>query len=237
MTYRSWLLAACVSPLLLACGGEATQGGSGSTGGSSNVAGSHSGGAHSSNGGSSNGGSSNGGSPNGGSPNGGSGGDRVCCDAVPVCPPDERQAQGSECPGQASCRQLSLCCSSIWCVTSSDAAGAGGAIEAASHDCNGALCSATEVCIGYRTLGGALSLPDGGTCPTGKHIEDNQCRADFAYKCADLRGACRNHEVSCACAEPPNNNPGVCPTGYGSCSAPEPTADSPAQLLCQQLVP
>jgi hypothetical protein len=43
--------------------------------------------------------------------------------------------------------------------------------------------------------------------------------------------------VTCACAQPPTNNPGVCPAGYGSCSQPGPTEDSAAQLICQKQVP
>jgi len=185
----------------------------------------------SANGGSASGGSANGGSANGGSANGGTGGATVCCAAAPVCAANERQAEASECPGQASCHQVTICCSSIWCVANDGSGGVGGSSGGATHDCNGIQCTATQACVAYRTLGGALFLADGGTCPTGMHLQGEHCEQDFAYRCADLHDACQNQAVSCACAQ------GVCPSGYSSCSQSQPTADISAQLICQQLAP
>jgi len=249
MTYRSWLFAASVTQLLLACGGEAAHPGPGGTAGSSpgtggqvghggaNAAGSSSRGGASNagsssggkaNGGNANGGNASGGNASGGNANGGSGGALTCCGAVPTCPAGEHQVQG--CPSQASCHQVTLCCSSIWCVTDGGGGGAGGA---SARDCNGTTCTAMQACIAYRTIGGAISLPP---CPTGKHVEGGYCQPDFAYKCADLKGTCLNQPVSCECAEPPTNHPGVCPAGFGSCSEPG-SEDVPAQLICEQHAP
>ena len=121
--------------------------------------------------------------------------------------------------------------------TNSGSGGTGGSSSSATHDCNGTACTATQACVAYRTIGGVFSAPDGGACPTGSHVESNQCQPDFAYKCADLNGACQNQALTCACAQPPTNSPGVCPLGFGSCSQPGASADSSAQLICQKLVP
>ena len=224
MTHRSSLLAACIANLLLACGGEATHNLPGGAGGALSAAA----------------GNGPGGSSNGGSSNGGSAGAMLCCAAAPTCSAGERQAQSSECPGQASCRQHAICCSSIWCVadvTDGGSGGAGGAGGSEAHDCNGTACTATQACVAYRTVGGAFVPPEAG-CPNGKHLEGGSCQADFAYKCVDLHGACQNEPLSCACAQPPTNNPGVCPVGFGSCSLPATAAvDASTELVCQQLAP
>jgi hypothetical protein len=236
MVYRSWLLVAALAHLLLACGGEARQSGSGGKAGSPTVTAGQ-GGSVSSSGGSGNSAGASGGRANGGSANGGSGGATLCCAAFPACPASERQAGDSECPGNTSCHQVSLCCSTIWCVTNDGAGGAAGSGGGVSHDCNGLTCTATQACVAYRTVGGAVTAPDAGTCSPGNHPEGNHCLADFAYKCADLQGACQNQPVSCACAQPPAASPGVCPKPYATCSQQATSADPSAQLICQQLVP
>ncbi|HET7541359.1 MAG TPA: hypothetical protein VFK05_15890 [Polyangiaceae bacterium] len=254
MKCRRQLFALGISALVLSCGGEARQGSpggeagastgsgglSGLAGNASSHSGSTSGGSASTNGGSA---STNGGSAstNGGNANGGSGGAVVCCLAFPTCPAGERQAVSPECPGQASCHQVSICCSSIWCVTSDEASagGAAGSGAGGTHDCNGLTCTASQACVAYRTDGGVVLPPDSArTCPTGTHLEGSRCARDFAYQCAERHGTCQNEPISCACAEPDTNNPGVCPAGYGSCSAPSANAVAPStELVCQQLVP
>ena len=223
MNLHRSLFALLVAGLLLACGGQATQTASAGAGGTRSATGGEVG----------SGGHTSGGSASGGTGAGGSG--TVCCAAFPVCPTGERTANAAECPGAASCHQLSVCCSSIWCVSSNGSGGAGGA--GAARDCNGTTCGATQACIAYRTEGGAVMFADAGTCPPGEHLEGSFCQRDFAYQCAELHGLCQSEPVTCSCAQPPTNNPGVCPAGYGSCSAPAPPADSAAQLICQQLVP
>jgi len=251
MNCRSTLLAVSVAHLLLACGGQADPtrflgaGGAGGRSGGVSTGGVSTGGVSTggvstggvSTGGVSTGGVSTGGVSTGGIPSGGSGGALVCCDAVPVCPVGERQAQGTDCPANSSCHKIALCCSSIWCVTNTGGGGGGtgGSTGGGSGSCN--ACTATQACVAYRTIGGVLIVPEAGVCPGGRHLEGNVCQTDFAYKCADLHGACAGQPVSCACAQPPTNSPGVCPVGYGSCSAPSPSVDAAAQLICQQLAP
>ena len=227
MEYRSHaLIALCVTHFLLACGGQTAQGGAG---GRAEIAtAGHAGRSES-------GGGGNGAGGDGAI--GGGGGGVVCCHSVPVCPSPERRAEGSECPGQGTCHQVSRCCSSIWCVRDEGSGGAAGTAGGSSADCHGTTCQPSQACIAYRTVGGVQLIPDAGGCPVGKHLEGGSCQADFAYRCADLNGACKDQPVSCACAQPPTNSPGVCPVGYQSCSAPGSDSDPSATLVCQALVP
>ena len=229
MTWRRSSFAVLATHFLLACGGDASQTAASPAGGA--------GGTTSAAGGSA--GHANGGTSSAGTGGiAGAGGQMAQCAAFPVCPVGERTAQGAECPAAPSCHSLSVCGNMIWCVTAgNDGTGGAGGASGAMHDCNGTQCTATQACIAYRTEGGVVMLADAGTCPTGEHLEGTMCQRDFAYKCADLHGLCQNQPVSCACAEPATNNPGVCPAGYGSCSEPGPTEDTVAQLFCQQLVP
>jgi hypothetical protein len=127
----------------------------------------------------------------------------------------------------------------------SGATGGGGAGGGTNKACVGATCTATQVCVAYRTVGGGRLQPDGGKCPPGSHVEalggaGAYCAADFAYKCAELVG-CFQGNVTCACATLNiNDTAGTCPTGYPACSDPKPgTAwlNSSAQLICEQQVP
>ena len=244
MNTRYCLLTACLTQLLLACGGDVRQTGTGGAAGSANAAGGQLGQAGNprSSGGNTSRcsayeGCGGGGSPNGGSPNDGSGGAKVCCAAAPICAPNERRAEDSECPGRASCHQVSICCSTIWCVANDGSSGMGGSGGSPTHDCNGLSCTATQACVAYRTLGGPLFLADSGTCPTGMHLQGDRCEQDFAYQCAELHGACQGQAVSCACAQPPSSSSGACPSGYSSCSQSQPTVEASAQIICQKLVP
>jgi len=241
------LLAVSVANLLLACGGQAdptrflgTGGAASGAGGRVNSGGVSSGGVSSggvSSGGVSSGGVSSGGVSAGGIPSSGSGGALVCCDAFPVCPIGERQAQGTDCPANSSCHQITLCCSSIWCITNTGGGGGSGGSTGGGGGGSCNACTTTQACVAYRTIGGVRIAPEAGVCPGGTHLEGNDCQTDFVYECADLHGACAGQPVSCACAQPPTNSPGVCPVGYGSCSAPGASVDAAAQLVCQQLAP
>jgi hypothetical protein len=152
--------------------------------------------------------------------NGGTSGATECCGAFPTCPTGERTAQAGECPGLSSCHELSACCS-IWCV--------------AAKPCFDTWCTATQACVAYRAEGGVRLSPDGGTCPSGEHLEGTTCHQDFAYKCSELHGACQHEPVTCACAQ--SYNPGTCPARYGYCSEPGSTVDPSAQLVCEELLP
>jgi hypothetical protein len=123
--------------------------------------------------------------------------------------------------------------------------GGGGAGGGTSKECVGATCTATQVCVAYRRVGGGLLQPDGGKCPSGSHVEPlggagAYCAADFAYKCAELVG-CFQGKVTCACATINiNDTAGTCPTGYAACSDPKPDTtwlNSSAQLICEERVP
>ncbi len=67
----------------------------------------------------------------------------------------------------------------------------------AATTCGSANCSATEICVRQRVLGGAFLQPDdAGMCPAGRHREGDSCVADYSYRCA-ARPACTT--VDCAC--------------------------------------
>jgi hypothetical protein len=129
--------------------------------------------------------------------------------------------------------------------TGSGGAGTGsGGAGGSSTSCPGVACTATQVCVAYRTVGGAMIEPDAGACRMGSHVEPfdssrSVCQADYAYRCADLVG-CDKSTVSCACATLNNNAGGTCPTGYPACHDPTPGLawlDASAQLICEQQVP
>ncbi len=216
---RRSLLVAWIANLLLACGGEASQ----SVGGVPSASAGHVGTA----------GDTSVAGANGGGAGGGSGGATAHCGAFPGCPQGERRATDAECPGQASCHELTACDSTIWCVDNDGTSGAGGSSSGATHACTGQTCGATQACIAFRTVGGPIVVPDpdAGACPDGQHMEGLTCAADFSYECVELHGACANQPLACACAQPSAVAVGVCPVGYGYCS--EPGSDVAAQLICE----
>jgi hypothetical protein len=117
--------------------------------------------------------------------------------------------------------------------------GAGGAGGPDAGQCPGASCNSGEICIAYRTVGGALIQPDdAGACPPGRHVEPfgngmGICEADFAYQCVQLRG-CAGMKVSCSCGQ------ASCPNNYSSCADPPANdmwLDPAAQLTCSLLAP
>jgi hypothetical protein len=117
--------------------------------------------------------------------------------------------------------------------------GAGGAGGPDAGQCPGASCNTGEICIAYRTVGGAVFMPDdAGACPPGRHPEPfgggtSICEPDFAYRCVALRG-CAGMEVSCACGQ------ASCPTGYPACADPPANdmwIDPAAQLTCSLQAP
>lgn len=68
--------------------------------------------------------------------------------------------------------------------------------------CNPA-CGADSVCVGTGTEGGAIFFPDGGVCPTGRHLSGNFCVQDLTFACMPIPSGC-NGTATCACA------PSVC---------------------------
>jgi hypothetical protein len=116
--------------------------------------------------------------------------------------------------------------------------GAGGG-GADAGQCPGGACQAGQVCVAYRTVGGAVFEPDdAGACPPGRHAEPfgtgrSACVADWAYRCVELRG-CTMMKVSCSCGQT------SCPQNYTACADPAPNdmwLDPAAQLTCSQLAP
>jgi hypothetical protein len=111
--------------------------------------------------------------------------------------------------------------------------------DAGPGSCGKETCTASEVCVAYRTIGGGLIYPtDAGKCPPGSHVEpggpfNSHCAADYRYQCVPLVG-CAGADVRCSCAT------GTCPSQYFSCSDPSSgtiALDPSAQLICQQLAP
>ena len=98
--------------------------------------------------------------------------------------------------------------------------------------CSALNCPSTQICVAVRTEGGAVVQPDAnGNCPTGRHLESNQCANDYGYECRDLTG-CSASAVSCSCGAP------MCPANH-SCSNPVASTwlDPAASLVCQLLAP
>lgn len=83
--------------------------------------------------------------------------------------------------------------------------GAGGHAVDASPDstsaatgCNPA-CGTGSVCVGTGTEGGAIFFPDGGVCPTGRHLSGDFCVQDLTFACMPIPSGC-NGTATCACA-------------------------------------
>jgi len=107
--------------------GGTTAGTGGSTGGGAG------GGAGSGTGGRGTGGTGGSDTGSGGSTAGTGGVD--CCLAIPICNDEETEISGPDaCPPSATCRELSVCCSTIWCATSVGSGGTGGSGGVASCD-------------------------------------------------------------------------------------------------------
>src|SRR5882672_1582324 len=75
----------------------------------------------------------------------------------------------------------------------SGAAGTGGGNAGSAGQgtgaCADATCSAEQVCVTYRTVGGAQFGPDdAGACAPGRHLEQGGtvCNPDFGYQCGTV---------------------------------------------------
>jgi hypothetical protein len=113
------------------------------------------------------------------------------------------------------------------------AAGGQGSGGQTGSDCAGMTCTASQTCVAYRTVGGAVFPPGaGGKCTTGRHLENNMCENDFAYACAGLTG-CSAPAATCHCAA----NTKCANANF--CSLPTASAwlDTSAELVCEQQVP
>jgi hypothetical protein len=114
-------------------------------------------------------------------------------------------------------------------VAGSDSGGgAGGSLGAL---CIDRTCDDSEVCVAYRTVGGALTFPDdAGACPLNAHKENDYCIADFAYQCV-AQPRCTADSVDCSC--------GTCPQSFTACRAVYVAdwLDADAKLVCEQLAP
>jgi hypothetical protein len=109
----------------------------------------------------------------------------------------------------------------------------GGGGGQGSTDCAGTTCTASQTCVAYRTVGGAIFTPDAqGMCMSGKHVEGDKCQADFAYTCAELTG-CSAPSTTCHCAT------GTKCSNANACRLPSPAAwlDASADLVCEQQAP
>ena len=116
---------------------------------------------------------------------------------------------------------------------SCNSAGGQGSGGQGNMGCVGETCSASQTCVGYRTVGGAVEPPSqNNTCPTGKHVEGNLCLADFGYTCAELTG-CDAPAATCRCAADTEcANTTVCRLPTASA-----WLDSSAELVCERQVP
>jgi len=79
---------------------------------------------------------------------------------------------------------------------SSGGTGSGGASSACANE---QTCAPGQFCIGYRAVGGAVSLPDStGKCVITKHVENGRCQNDFTYTCAEISD-CDAPAATCHC--------------------------------------
>jgi hypothetical protein len=101
---------------------------------------------------------------------------------------------------------------------------AGAAGGANGTDCN-PPCASGSACVGTGTQGGVFISPDGGACPTGRHLEGNGCIQDLSYQGVLIPGNCVG-VVSCSCAAAT-----LC-TGQHTCL---PAGGN--EIRCVQLVP
>ena len=101
-----------------------------------------------------------------------------------------------------------------------------------SRQCVGAVCSAGQACVAYRTVGGVFRAPDGGVCAAGRHLEGQGCQPDFAYTCAALVN-CEKLSSACSCA------PKTACAQTTDCAvlAPATWLDPAAQIECQLVLP
>ncbi len=109
--------------------------------------------------------------------------------------------------------------------------GSGGMSGSSGMNCVDRTCSASEACVAYRTIGGAITFPgDGGACPLYAHLEGSTCQANFAYQCV-AQPRCTGGVIDCTC--------GTCPQGNPTCRAPTASQwlDPSAKLVCELLAP
>jgi len=178
-------------------------------------------------GGAGHGGTSEGGADHGGT--GGSGGAPDCqigeCLRAVVCL--------DECGGNVVSTSCCPCATNTVDQTTCMAAGGQGGGGGSGHDCVDTTCGAAQSCVAYRTVGGAIDLPDThGMCAAGEHLEGDRCEADFSYTCAELTG-CSALSASCRCA------PTTKCAHTNSCRTPSASAwlDASTELVCEQQVP
>jgi hypothetical protein len=84
----------------------------------------------------------------------------------------------------------------------SDAADAGPGdtgTDGGGGSCNGMACPDGEVCVREQVLGGAIMLPDGGTCASGWHVVGDRCERVPTFRCAAIPAGCTSG-ITCTCA-------------------------------------
>ena len=109
--------------------------------------------------------------------------------------------------------------------------GGAGTAGGPGKECVDRTCAASEACVAYRTVGGAVIAPaDAGACPPNAHLEGQTCMANFAYQCVAQPG-CPAGQIDCTC--------GMCPPTYFSChvAGTSQWLDPDAELTCELLAP
>ena len=192
MVRQAWVL---LSVALLACGGESKGDGAGGTGGTS---------------------SGTGGTAGGTGGTGGAG--MVCCDAIATCGPNEQQiASLDACPDGASCRELSVCCSTIVCATPATCRSV-----PVCDDGDAALqgtCSPDQHCYTRTRCGGTITCSDDycdpNTEPNRSYVSTGNCEA-IDLQCPTQTTYFANG-CGCGCEQDPD-----CPSTIDCSPGPDP---------------
>jgi hypothetical protein len=164
-----------------------------------------------------------GGGNTGGTESGGTGG-QACCLAIPTCAEGEEEVDQSRCLGGAPCREVSLCCSTVWCLPTSQCQ-AIPVCDDGDEEIEGE-CPASSSCYSRTVCGTTITCEEGkdsgGECNPEEEPDRNYV-GDSPEECAVIDFACPEHteyfgnDCGCGCEQAAD-----CPDYVDCMPGPEP---------------
>jgi hypothetical protein len=85
----------------------------------------------------------------------------VCCNAIPTCDAGETQVSGpGSCPEGSTCREVSLCCDTIWCAAATQQCNAYPSCDDGDEEVSG-TCPASASCYTRTLCGSTITCQEG----------------------------------------------------------------------------
>jgi hypothetical protein len=131
----------------------------------------------------------------------------ACCLAIPTCNEGEVEVSATQCVGDAACRQVSLCCETIWCAPEVQC-GAVPTCDDGDEQIEGE-CPASSSCYTRTLCGSTITCEegDGGeTCNPELELDRNYVGMSPS-ECALIDFACPEHteyfgnDCGCGCEQ------------------------------------